>query len=712
MDIGRRLDEIADVVTEGLKDDPVLRLDVRSEILSHLLDKVDEIVETEGKPREEAIELAIKSLGPVPELAEDIWSANRKRMRFDALVKWGIRVALVPAAVLTALLATLPGLLMTGMLAVELFSPSYDGSSFGKHLNILLNVIGRGSLQLSKEKVFLIYGDRRRPTTPEQQRAIWEKNPENRVYYGNYISYLADGGGTGLNDMDRFEEEIRRGEQLDPENSRYNYLLAGMFLKHAGEYRRESISVNESFTSHYIVKDRSLLDRAMDEALKGLKKPGYKRYATEMRIERLDGLPEDRHLDERFAKAGIAVGVSLPDSLHIQHITLIAPHYAELMLAEGKKERAREVMHLWKDLTAKLINDSYKLTDILIALFAAKVSLNDTVYARAYEKIGDPSFAAASQKSARQLSDLFTAWLARNKQNNEKRNNVSAGMLTRIFLPAFGKSPDPEDLRAGRLLEYTLLEQSWTGVTAIVLLLFMAGAGIVTLRWRLFPGEGGGSPLLLLPDRKTAFRIFILGVVLPIATFFVYTRIAGLGGREISVWASWPQAAAELCMLGAAIVGSTLFLASRAVRRKCRSLDVPMPPSSGFWKWTFLALACASIVPWILHFLVHEDVATAALLIWAILVLLAGMSQLPRTLLGKSRYGLYKGSIARSIVPVCAIALILLAAVTSPYLNREEARLLKVYSITSFDKGKAGFTNSEIRVIEELKTRTQETFRR
>ena len=45
---------------------------------------------------------------------------------------------------------------------------------------------------LSEEDVFHFVGDWKRKTFAERQRAIWEKEPRNRVYFANYISSLLE----------------------------------------------------------------------------------------------------------------------------------------------------------------------------------------------------------------------------------------------------------------------------------------------------------------------------------------------------------------------------------------------------------------------------------------------------------------------------------------------------------------------------------------
>ena len=76
---------------------------------------------------------------------------------------------------------------------------------------------------LPTEHQFLFFGDTTRPTKSAQQRAIWEKNPDNKVYYANYIRQLV---GDYLDEeesvsIDELEKEIRQGDGSDPEYALY-----------------------------------------------------------------------------------------------------------------------------------------------------------------------------------------------------------------------------------------------------------------------------------------------------------------------------------------------------------------------------------------------------------------------------------------------------------------------------------------------------------
>ncbi|MCC7407454.1 MAG: hypothetical protein IT442_05245, partial [Phycisphaeraceae bacterium] len=80
-------DEVIAAATARLAMDGELRLEVRRELRGHLEDSAGEY-EAAGYTPEQAAEEAVKHLGDPGELAEELWRANRGRLRLRAVVKW------------------------------------------------------------------------------------------------------------------------------------------------------------------------------------------------------------------------------------------------------------------------------------------------------------------------------------------------------------------------------------------------------------------------------------------------------------------------------------------------------------------------------------------------------------------------------------------------------------------------------------------------
>lgn len=709
MDIRKRIDEIADGLTAGLESDPALRLDVRNEMASHLEDKIEE-TRQECETEEESVELAVKSFGSLPEIAEGLLQANRRRMTIHALIKWGIRVALVPAAIILVLFVVGGGFARLGNLfyAMEGNFMWSHGPDVGYPKN------------LSEDEALILYGDRSRDTESAGQKAIWEKHPESMVYYGNYISHLATEHDT---DSTFFEKEVRRGIGLDPDNARYNLILVGNMLDRACELKRiDPVKKDSERTYELIIKDRDLLDEAFDEILKSKRKPHMKTYTREMLRKRLDILPTATRLTEQIRRIAMAAGCLLPDLLKHRQIERTAPPYADILISEGKKERAKEVLGLWYPLATRISDESFTLIEILVAFSVAKMSLSDQ-YQEIVKKLGEPGFAETQRIRAERIMAIHDGWREQKKKLQptlEKELEESAGILTALLLPALGGDiPTEKELAPGRHLEYTLVEQSWALTLMLLMLFLMLAALVVVLRRRIGAGPDV-RPLLILPSSKDLLRIFGMGVALPIAVFFLYTRISGLAGRHLSLSVNWCGLVLELLILGAVILYITTSMTADAVAARCHALGIAVPEEKSILRcYVFPILIGILGILWIVMVVFSRKYSrpmfSGGVGPVFLLMVIAGciLSSAPYffvLLFGKKTLGQYYGTVARSLIPVFAGAVILVVLLTNPYLSCEETRLVQTDPVLAVgNKEYLGFTKLEADLVQRLKKEIKDT---
>ncbi len=80
------IDRLADGATEGLRDDRELRLDVRQELVSHIEESIADCREG-GMGQEQSVAEGVKAFGPAIEIAAELVSANRARMRVRQRVR-------------------------------------------------------------------------------------------------------------------------------------------------------------------------------------------------------------------------------------------------------------------------------------------------------------------------------------------------------------------------------------------------------------------------------------------------------------------------------------------------------------------------------------------------------------------------------------------------------------------------------------------------
>jgi len=769
------LSRLLDAATEGLAGDAELRLDVRAELATHIEEKREELG-AKGHNDNEALDLALKSFGPATDLAAELVEANRRRMKLRALARVTIRAGAVPAAVVVALLICVPTALrhqrwvwdyvgMAGSIAssdVGGTRPSWIGLLFpaptwGYPFDEFADRAVDG---LPPEHAFLFRGDGSRATPAARQRAIWEAHPESKVYYGNYATHLC----AEDVDLDFFEREVRRGEELDPGNGRYNYLLAGTMLERASKW--ETPAAGGRGELKLVVEDRELLDRAMAELLKAGAKPYARTYWRHMVEERLALLPPARSVEEHGARTTVVASVLMRDLALRRSLARVVPHYARLLAAEGRREEATEILGAWYPMLAKAAEDSYTLIELLAICGVADMVADK--FPGGYEQLGDHEKAEETRRRARMIAEPIIRRRADRgrstrpmPQNRElwRRGGSYAAMLTPALFPGFTDPPDDASLAPGRGLEQVVLEQSTLSLVLTALLVLMLGAWVVSersrpapvllfrsweaaarvlglgvllpllafyvaLRWIGLAGGGGSHghpwlrlvaellallllgaliaskrwrtareasspPILLLPSWRTAARILGLGVLLPLLTFYVYTRLSGLAGRECSVYHLWPRFLLELVLLTVTILAATISAARRAIRERCGSLGVPVPERTGRDYRAVLWIALGALWATCLA-LRGEYTATPAAIGATLVIAFAigyGIALFVRLRFGPERHALYYGTLARSLVPVFAAAAILVAAVAHPYLARSEAGLVRVDPFMAVEPG-------------------------
>jgi hypothetical protein len=459
-----------------------------------------------------------------------------------------------------------------------------------------------------------------------------------------------------------------------------------------------------------IVKDRPRLDRAMAESLRAVAMPRIDRRQQEMLRRQLAVLPA-RTLLELISRIAVAAGTLLPDLSLYRNLGRTAPLYAELRTREGADpDDVVPLLLAWEPLVVKTNRDAFTLIGILVE--SAVIEHARTECVRVLREIGRPELAERTLARATALGAPVRAWRERADRKSDSRADEMwikqhAGILDAMLLPALGEDPVPEEIAVGRELDYVIAERAQTLALLLGFTALMAGALIVSLRWR-FARHEHINPLLCLPDAATMARVIGLGVLLPILLYFAYTRWTPLGGRSFGLGYMAPRLAADLNALYLAVISLVFLLAVPPIRRRCQILRIDIPRPTRPW---LLALLLAVIpitwlaarlypavldeaVPWILVYLALIEMAVVLLVLFV------------RCLVGPRRYGAFYGTAARSLIPVFAAAVILIAALTQPWLRAREHDLVARYTTEE-----AGFTRMEIRLVRRLQSRIAEAAR-
>ncbi len=718
-----RIAAYLDAVTSTMEGDDELRLDVRAELSAHL-DEAAARFEAEGHSPDESAELAIKTLGPATDYAGDLVAANRGRMRLRGRIRLLLRALVIPAAIAAAVIS----LWGVGIgIGVSLQMGALQGSGGGTFCGLdarLLQWLGFPDRRLSREQRLILDGDITRADSVAAQRAIWEAWPTNIVYLNNYLTtFFAEYNNAGSTPAERFavlSGVLDKAIALDPHNARYVYMRAAKRFQQGAAVETIDLGKNDNGESRsdfrLTIRDRAMLDQAMADLLAATRLPVLRRYSRDMLAERLAIMGQPASFAEQIRQTTLAASIMLPDLSAYRNLARASVAYAKVLIAEGHRDEARAFIEAWQPLSIQVADDSFTLIDILVAGAIARIGRDNA--AALYHELGDTVAEARTLEVAGAIYAPAGDFRERAHSTDPEQDRLirqHAGALAGMLLPASGESVTAAELEPCRMVEYVLLDRMTCGVISLALMFVIFAALLVALSWQCVRG-GGGAPLLLLPGAHQTLRTLGYGVILPLFVYALWTRIPSLGNRAESLATAWPVALMQSVTLVAAIVIITMAMSARAIRARCATLQIESPVQRRR-PWGLWAFACGGGVllalTQCLRLLragdsdvgVGQGVAAFLAAGLGLVVGITGCVVFFRYLCGSARYGLYRGTVARSIIPHLAMAVVLVTLLTYPYLRAMERHLVRTDPLmsTASNRFATGFTAVEARATERLR---------
>jgi len=714
--------ELIEKVTSVLKDDEELRQDVSHELNTHFEDSQAAFLE-EGKSKEESETLALKAFGDPKQIAKQLAHSNQGRMKTRALVRMFLGRILVP---LSVVLVMWMGWYFFAERSVIVSMLDELGETGDESIVKEEGWPTKAWAHLSAEKQFQLFGDLTRKTRSAQERALWEKNPESKVYYANYVrALLEDYKEKDLdNSFDYLEKEIRRGEELDPDNAFYNYMLAAVLFKRGGEWK----SIKGKKAKEWSVKDKALLDLAIVELNKAEQKPYYRRYLSEFLKERLDLFPETRRLEDRIGKMVYLANIPLGQLGLIRDLFKALPFYVESN--ELPEADVSKLLDAWQVFLEKAIPDAWSLIDVLVLSAIANMAggeVDDSMaegkrdesvafgkVADVYEAMGKPEDANSTRLLAKKLGQPKKNWDAvrESKRVKEMERDLifwKGSILARMLLPNLGEPITEEMLRPGRQADRIVIEQFHISYILCIFVVAIIGALILFMVCQS-ASKGRTASLFLLPPWRVVLRTLGLAILLPMFLYFAFTRWSGLSSFENGI-EDWRLLFLELGLLGVSFLAASTLLSASYIRKRCHALNIAMPePANSLlvrlcWGGMgILCLCCALSKKLFGHQGALETVLYLFGLGMGLIIGGVGIVVFIKGCMSRNTYGLYYGTLARSLMPVYACAVILIGVIGLPWLQKEESTLLKKDPL--FDSSPYGFSvpegNLTLRLQSEL----------
>lgn len=676
-------DQLAADAAAGLKADQEVYRDVTQELHTFLEDKTERY-RREGHSGEESVALAKKAFGSPLDVASELLTANRGRLRLRALLRMGFNALIIPLAVLLALYlgyGRFAQLQNMNAWLTRATSPYPTESTLKLPTLPLMGVdIDSNPKENDTTLVGQLYGNYR---TADSIRRYWEAHrdePDSHMIYAYFAVFDEP------RDEGQYVSDMRQGEQIEPQNALYNVLLADYYLKR-GVLAEKDSRENDRQPAGDLLLDRRAMELGIAEMRQAAAKPYLHTYQMEILKKRLDSLPRPLLTEDYLRRVNISAGVLFPELNRFRNVARRTSAAARLLAVEGRSAEAEAAMDTGKPYSVLLTRDSNShLIGALTAQAVAVILTQDG--AQVYRQLGKQAKAREAQGTYARLWDLKAAQKTEREKGRvtikadlEQHSSQYAAVFLPVFPVASGAPPVTDrELIPNRMHEHVLYEETGVGMLQMVLVLLLLGTVLQGMLWHYRLRSAASVPLLLLPPAREIARVLWWGLVLPILIYAVYSRLPIVGGREFSWSAHGWRFSLELLVLGILVLWLPARMIHRYVRRRCDDLDIPMPPARKERTISLTVRSMSYIAAVLLVAAVFLPIADTpeAIKLGGLLIALFLIVIGVRHAASKRRdYGLYYGTLAWSMAPLYAFAIILLAVTLQPLLLSREAAWLR-----------------------------------
>lgn len=557
--------ELTDRATTKLRRDRDLRLEVTRELETHLEASAAEFRAADYS-EEDAQAAAVKAFGDPDTMANDLWDANRFRLKIRVWAWWVARLTLLPTCVIAALLFIVSGLTATTRL-------NEVTSGVGPHQEGLLAwQEQRLKSKMTAEQRLIYFGDESADDPIDRWRAVRDAHPAEVLDQLELISIMLsrlpeapkldpwppnDPEGYGgpyfpPTDDDLAQHaaaqtlhgqakeallaELERGAAMDPDNGIYALLTAGLAL-HGFEFDDESpdatvaVSVLRSggepgeredwhLNRWPVDIDRGVLDEALPWFEVAAGKPYISMHTSDRVRRRLAQLPAPRSMQEYMQRLSTEIQTLLPMLGHARRVSRAVGAEALWRAEAGDAAGALDILDQLDAVTASLASSS----DVLISLLVARSieSLERAYRVAVWQALGQEAKAENALASSDALARYWRAeWRDRFDSAEDKtlsqRSGVVMGQIVTV-IPGYDVDTTPF-----RKAEYTLVDRGvlTTGLIAMIVLSALASLLGVWSLWRK-RGAHEGAVLLWIGWRRLAW---VIGGAagLPVLGFWVWS---------------------------------------------------------------------------------------------------------------------------------------------------------------------------------------------
>ena len=555
--------------------------------------------------------------------------------------------------------------------AIMLMETTRDMLVYGRLYSSLTSFSGssnRYQQQLEKRlgasQRLLLFGNSSRPTKAGRMKALWDSEPENPAYFGEYArAYLSDNNALPPD----FLETSRR---IDPYNSWFTYLAAAVECKGSVEKRKQSKAAKDAGEARtWEIRDKAKLDRALALVHEARSQSECRDYVKQLTRQRIEILPRN-NLTDNLRSITYLMGTGATDIIYIRNlvdgISAKGWTFGEAADAVRLKQLIEDSDAFVKALT------SIEVSNMILPL-VSKVCADGTSkeLSAAATKLGLAADAARLTETHRRFEAHNIARDSRKPSPDRTGPETNGALLASLSLPLVARqvvAPPPladADVKPGRLADHEIFAgASCIGAWILLTVLF---CGTAAYRYR------SSSLIRRLAKRMEALMIpsdwawlLVAGLLLPLAYVMILNRLTPLGGRDLGLRTTFMLLpAAHFLGLTVLMILLPLLIVRWRLGKRAAAFGFTNRRSRMGGFAAACAVAFIPVVGWAACAASKVGLAAAAALlvlplIWLLAILLSAVFSTPARLLHRS-------TSARVLLPVYATAMLLMVSLASVY---------------------------------------------
>ncbi len=512
----KRIEDAVSRAVNPLRDDWALRQEVSQELKLHLEESVEQL-QAEGLSPEESEEKALARFGNPEEVAEELFSANFRKMKLRGKLKLAMRIAAIPLLLLALfigfnfnLFAGLDYLLVdfTPSASRENAAPVFFFTGLGKRL--------AGKTKLTEEQHLFLAEDAKGGKEETAMRLrLTELYPDNPIFRAQYAI-----------DRKLYDKEASFKEfiALEPDNAFYRYLQIAGDITRSTDYEQ-----NDKPVWLPVIRKREEMDAAAAEYLRAIQLPRCTSYYLDRVMFGYAAYPGDDFYSIT-KRIDVNMQMLLPQLREYRKINHVILKYADTLIEEGKPAEAELFLNSWRPFVRHIVDESHTAIGILVANAILHNTANELP--GLYAKLGKPEagIAAAAEINA------ITAPINQARQRYKTGSGIyeealrNSGFFSPLNSICAEQLLTDEDRRIDRKLSCALVDGvilsvfSFFAVT--IVLLSVAVWGVMHF---IFGKRGN---FLFLRGREYG-KLFLFGGVLPFVLYLLWLSIDTLSGRMV-----------------------------------------------------------------------------------------------------------------------------------------------------------------------------------